>query len=64
MNMSIRPLPIDTIELIESKFKIDPVFTEKDWYTQHILGVIAKADLTIREPKSSPKQLKPPQQSL
>jgi hypothetical protein len=55
MNMSIRPLPIDTIELIESKFKIDPVFTEKDWYTQHILGVIAKADLTIKEPKSSPK---------
>jgi predicted nucleotidyltransferase component of viral defense system len=42
MNMSIRPLPIDTIELLESKFKIDPVFTEKDWYTQHILGVIAK----------------------
>jgi predicted nucleotidyltransferase component of viral defense system len=42
MNMSIKPLPIDIIELLESKFKIDPVFTEKDWYTQHVLGVIAK----------------------
>jgi predicted nucleotidyltransferase component of viral defense system len=42
MNMSIKPLSIDIIELLESKFKIDPVFTEKDWYTQHVLGVIAK----------------------
>ena len=42
MNMSIRQLPIDIIELLESKFKIDPVFTEKDWYTQHVLGVIAR----------------------
>jgi predicted nucleotidyltransferase component of viral defense system len=40
--MSIRPLPVGAIELLDSKFKIDPSFTEKDWYTQHILGVIAK----------------------
>lgn len=40
--MSIRPLPVDAIELLDSKFKIDPSFTEKDWYTQHILGVIAR----------------------
>ena len=45
MNMSIRKLPIDIIELLESKFKIDPIFTEKDWYTQHVLGVIARFEL-------------------
>ena len=33
MSMSIKPLPIDIIELLESKFKINPVFLEKDWYT-------------------------------
>jgi predicted nucleotidyltransferase component of viral defense system len=42
MNISIRPLSTEVIELIESKFKINPIFTEKDWYTQHILGVISR----------------------
>jgi predicted nucleotidyltransferase component of viral defense system len=50
MNMSIKPLPIDIIELLESKFKIDPVFLEKDWYTQHVLGVIARFESDEFEP--------------
>ncbi len=50
MNMSIKPLSIDIIELLESKFKIDPVFTEKDWYTQHVLGIIAKFESDEFEP--------------
>jgi Nucleotidyl transferase AbiEii toxin, Type IV TA system len=50
MNMSIKPLPINVVELIESKFKINPAFTEKDWYTQHILGVIHRFESDEFEP--------------
>jgi predicted nucleotidyltransferase component of viral defense system len=32
----------DLLAFIENRFKINPLFTEKDWYTQHILGVISK----------------------
>jgi Nucleotidyl transferase AbiEii toxin, Type IV TA system len=32
----------DVLDFIENRFKINPLFTEKDWYTQHILGVISK----------------------
>jgi predicted nucleotidyltransferase component of viral defense system len=42
MSISIRPLPLDLIESLQFDFGIEPVFIEKDWYTQHILGVIAK----------------------
>jgi hypothetical protein len=42
MNMSIRQLPI---ELIESEFKIDPVFLGKDWCVQYFLGMITKFEL-------------------
>jgi predicted nucleotidyltransferase component of viral defense system len=50
MNMSIKPLPINVVELIESRFKINPAFTEKDWYTQHILGVIHRFESDEFEP--------------
>jgi predicted nucleotidyltransferase component of viral defense system len=42
MSISIKPLPLDLIESLQFDFGIEPVFIEKDWYTQHILGVIAK----------------------
>jgi predicted nucleotidyltransferase component of viral defense system len=32
----------DVLDFIENRFKINPLFAEKDWYTQHILGVISK----------------------
>ncbi len=42
MNTSIKlPTPAQ-IKFLEDNFLINPVFTEKDWYTQHILGVIAE----------------------
>jgi predicted nucleotidyltransferase component of viral defense system len=40
MSTSIKPLSRDLLESIEFDFGINPVFIEKDWYTQHILGVI------------------------
>ena len=42
--MSIEPLSSGIFKLIKDEFDINPVFTEKDWYTQHVLGVIAKFD--------------------
>jgi predicted nucleotidyltransferase component of viral defense system len=42
MSTSIKPLSSDIFKLIKDEFEIDPVFIEKDWYTQHILGVISK----------------------
>jgi predicted nucleotidyltransferase component of viral defense system len=42
MSMSIEPIPSSVFKLIKDEFNVDPVFIEKDWYTQHILGVIAK----------------------
>jgi predicted nucleotidyltransferase component of viral defense system len=41
MSMSIKPLSDSIFKIIQDEFEIDPVFIEKDWYTQHILGVIA-----------------------
>ena len=40
--MSIKPLSNSIFKLIKDEFDINPVFLEKDWYTQHVLGVIAK----------------------
>jgi predicted nucleotidyltransferase component of viral defense system len=34
--------PTAQIKFLEDNFDINPLFTEKDWYTQHILGVISK----------------------
>jgi Nucleotidyl transferase AbiEii toxin, Type IV TA system len=42
MSTSIDPPPLDRLKFIEDEYNIDPIFTEKDWYTQHILGVISK----------------------
>jgi predicted nucleotidyltransferase component of viral defense system len=42
MSMSIEPIPSSVFKLIKDEFNVDPVFIEKDCYTQHILGVIAK----------------------
>jgi hypothetical protein len=42
MSTSIEPPPLDRLKFIEDEYNIDPIFTEKDWYTQHILGVISK----------------------
>ena len=42
MSMSIEPIPSNVLKLIKDEFNVDPVFIEKDWYTQHILGVIAR----------------------
>jgi predicted nucleotidyltransferase component of viral defense system len=39
--MSIKPLSSNILELIKDEFDINPSFAEKDWYAQHILGVIA-----------------------
>jgi predicted nucleotidyltransferase component of viral defense system len=41
MSILIRP-PTSQIKFLEDNFDINPIFTEKDWYTQHILGVISK----------------------
>ena len=40
--MSIKPLSNSIFKLIKDEFDINPAFLEKDWYTQHVLGVIAK----------------------
>jgi predicted nucleotidyltransferase component of viral defense system len=40
MNMSIKFLPFEDLELLATAFEINPAFLEKDWYTQHILGVL------------------------
>lgn len=42
MSTSIEPIPSSVLKLIKDEFNVDPVFIEKDWYTQYILGVIAK----------------------
>jgi predicted nucleotidyltransferase component of viral defense system len=42
MSTLIEPPPLDRLKFIEDEYNIDPIFTEKDWYTQHILGVISK----------------------
>jgi hypothetical protein len=39
MSTSIKPLSSDIFKLIKDEFEIAPVFIEKDWYTQYILGV-------------------------
>jgi predicted nucleotidyltransferase component of viral defense system len=41
MSILNRP-PTAQIKFLEDNFDINPLFTEKDWYTQHILGVISK----------------------
>jgi predicted nucleotidyltransferase component of viral defense system len=41
MNMSIKPLPNETIRIISDEYGINPAFIEKDWYTQHVLGIVA-----------------------
>jgi Nucleotidyl transferase AbiEii toxin, Type IV TA system len=40
MSTSIKALSVELLESIKFDFGIDPIFIEKDWYTQHILGVI------------------------
>jgi predicted nucleotidyltransferase component of viral defense system len=44
MSTSIKPLSSDIFKLIKDEFEIAPVFIEKDWYTQHILGIISKIE--------------------
>lgn len=41
MSTLIKRPSSDVLDFIENRFKINPLFTEKDWYTQHILGVIS-----------------------
>jgi predicted nucleotidyltransferase component of viral defense system len=48
--MSIKPLSSGIFKLIKDEFDINPVFLEKDWYTQHVLGVIAKFESDEFEP--------------
>jgi predicted nucleotidyltransferase component of viral defense system len=48
--MSIEPLSSGIFKLIKDEFDINPVFLEKDWYTQHVLGVIAKFESDEFEP--------------
>jgi predicted nucleotidyltransferase component of viral defense system len=40
--MSISIVSIQTLIRLADRFEINPVFLEKNWYTQHVLGVIAK----------------------
>lgn len=42
--MSISIVSTQTLIRLADRFEINPVFLEKDWYTQHVLGVIAKFD--------------------
>jgi predicted nucleotidyltransferase component of viral defense system len=42
MNMSIKPLPTRNLALLAEKYEIPPAFLEKDWYTQHILEIMAE----------------------
>lgn len=48
--MSIEPLSSGIFKLIKDEFDINPVFLEKDWYTQHVLGVISKFESDEFEP--------------
>lgn len=41
MSILIEPLHLETLAIIRDKYRINPVFLEKDWYTQQILGIIA-----------------------
>ena len=41
MNISPKQLSFQTINTIATTYSINPIFLEKDWYTQQILGVIA-----------------------
>jgi predicted nucleotidyltransferase component of viral defense system len=50
MSTSIKPLSSSILKLIKDEFNVDPVFIEKDWYTQHILGVIAKFESNEFQP--------------
>jgi predicted nucleotidyltransferase component of viral defense system len=50
MSTPIKRPSSDVIEFIEDKFKINPLFIEKDWYTQHILGVIAEFESVDFQP--------------
>ena len=40
--MSTSIVSTQTLIRLADRFEINPVFLEKDWYTQHVLGVIAK----------------------
>ena len=40
--MSISIVSTQTLIRLADRFEINPVFLEKDWYTQNVLGVIAK----------------------
>jgi predicted nucleotidyltransferase component of viral defense system len=42
MSILIKPLLFETLEIISDEYNINPVFLEKDWYTQQILGIIAE----------------------
>jgi predicted nucleotidyltransferase component of viral defense system len=50
MSTSIRPPTTEQFEFIEDNFGINPVFTEKDWYTQHILGIVANFESNDFQP--------------
>jgi predicted nucleotidyltransferase component of viral defense system len=50
MNMSIEIIPKQTLIQLADQYEINPVFIEKDWYTQHILGVIAKFESNEFQP--------------
>jgi len=41
MSILIKPLLFETLEILSDEYNINPVFLEKDWYTQQILGIIA-----------------------
>jgi predicted nucleotidyltransferase component of viral defense system len=42
MSTSIKRLSSDIFKLIKDEFEIAPIFIEKDWYTQYILGAISR----------------------
>jgi Nucleotidyl transferase AbiEii toxin, Type IV TA system len=50
MSTSIRPPTSEQFEFLEDNFDINPVFTEKDWYTQHILGIVANFESNDFQP--------------
>jgi predicted nucleotidyltransferase component of viral defense system len=39
--MSIKSLDLKTLNFVSDKYNINPAFIEKDWYTQHVLGIVA-----------------------
>jgi hypothetical protein len=43
--MSVSIVSTETLIRLADKFEVNPVFLEKDWYTQHVLGVISKFEL-------------------